>query len=117
MNTSDVFAELARRGYTRAVVHFSGGNDEGRADSTRLYAGDAWVSFNPSRAYDRWDPLQNRFIALERTPDQHLAEGLEAPIYQEYGTFAGEFYVSGTVTWDVATRTVDLEADFEADRY
>lgn len=28
---------------------------------------------------------------------------LERPIYDEYGSFAGEFEVYGTLTWDVAT--------------
>jgi hypothetical protein len=34
---------------------------------------------------------------------------LSGPIYEKYGTFAGEFYVNGTLVWDVGARNVYMQ--------
>lgn len=36
---------------------------------------------------------------------------MEGPIYEEYGGFAGDFSVSGRVTWDAETGTVSMSGE------
>ena len=125
--TSDAaFAELHRRGITSATVEFSGGNDEGGAD--RIIGQKADGTTVPLRAYDSVDIYEDRHTgkylvagrgAREATSEEitahALAEALEAPVYANWGGFGGQFYVSGTVTWDVASGKVTEESEHEYD--
>lgn len=118
----EVFAELARRGVAQAKVHFSGGNDEGgindvellKADGSKVELLDQWDCHPP---YDVYDKAQGKYVpAPDERSDQHKAdwilwEAFEAPMEAEYGGFGGEFYVSGTYTWDVTARKVTVTTD------
>jgi hypothetical protein len=96
-----VFAALKRLGADRAVVQFSGGNDEGGPDSITLLTGE-----NVLRTLPTWwqgGEEDAQLIAL--------SDALSAPVFEAYGTFAGDFEVSGEVIWDVAGRTVQMIRD------
>lgn len=93
MNKREVFAELARRGATRAEVRFSGGNDEGGADSIVLYNGETEVG---------------DIVLSYAGPGDPFAEILQQPIDDHWGGFAGDYSVSGTLTWDVTNETASL---------
>lgn len=100
------FAELRARGAATAVVGFDGGNDEGGPHSIKLLDanGSEIADLDPYPDYvernGRWEP---------DTPDGKLAEALAAPIEAQYGSFAGDFYVSGKLTWDVTTGAVVMD--------
>jgi len=107
MSRPEVFAGLASRGADRAVVQFSGGNDEGGPDSIALYKGEEEIC-----ALSTWPSREE----VEDAPaDARLVDALSEPVFQEYGTFAGDFDVTGEVIWDVAERTVRMVKDERAD--
>lgn len=117
MDNVEVFERLRERGAARAVVEFSGGNDEGGADGIVLYDGEGErigeVDGHHSGGY--WDPEKGRFVEVSPTPEQRveteLAEALEGPVYEEYGGFAGDFSVGGRVTWDAETGAVSMSGE------
>jgi hypothetical protein len=81
-----VWEELERRGATIAIVPFSGragrGGDVGTIVLSRIDDGERW------------------------TGRDQLAHALEAPIWDRYGTFAGQPSICGTVTWTLADRLI-----------
>ena len=122
-------------GVATVNVEFSGGNDEGGADAiTYLDASGSQVAVDTPNAqayegneYDpdtkNWkstgwivaswgDGEDRKYTTRPATPDEiraaELRKVLEAPIYDRYGSFAGEFSVYGTLTWDVATSTNEM---------
>lgn len=119
---------LRDQGVAKVVIDFSGGNDEGGADAASfLDANGDGVKMPDSgvNAYERerWDSANQRYVSegwvvwsvgptgkqeqREATAEEiaaaKLEKVLEAPIYDRWGSFAGEFYVHGTLEWDVAT--------------
>ncbi len=104
MTRSQVFAELIARGVDAAVVEFSGGNDEGGADSITLYRGD-----EPTCALLAWPEAGGNASVDEA--DGRLGDALSHPIFEAYGSFAGDFDVTGEVVWDVERRTVAMIRD------
>jgi hypothetical protein len=108
MTRPEVFAELASRGADRAVVEFSGGNDEGGPDSITLYGGEAPVCTLSVWPYER-------DATSEKKADARLADALSDPVFEAYGTFAGDFDVTGEVIWDVEEKTVQMIRDERSD--
>jgi hypothetical protein len=116
------FSRLRERDITKAVVAFSGGNDEGGADSVTGHKADGSRVSLMNVAFQNWSGAQmdgwvvragtedDRWAVRPATPeeidDAELADLLEQPVYEEYHTFAGEFEVQGEVIWDVAAATV-----------
>jgi len=101
LDRAEAFAELARLGADRAVVEFSGGNDEGGPDAITLFKGEGTL-----RTLQTWwqagDP-DNELVAL--------SDALSDPVFEAYGTFAGDFEVTGEVIWDVAGKSVQMIRD------
>jgi hypothetical protein len=109
--------ELMRaHGIKKATVHFSGGNDEGYAEPPSFEMEPGLAAFTLPRAYE--------YIEYGRYPNPptmkhdaptlaQLAAGLERPIDERYGSFAGEFYVDGDVIWDADAGTCVMEHDYE----
>lgn len=121
---------LSDKGIAKVVIEFSGGNDEGGADSISYFdaeGNDVEGVKNPN-AYltqewdsvrrtvkvtgwqvSEWDPIERRSNYRPATEDEiALAKVnaiLEGPIYDRFGSFAGEFSVYGQVIWDVAAGT------------
>jgi hypothetical protein len=92
MTREETFNELVRCNVVKVEIEFSGGNDEGGADSVEL--------INPAGAKTQ---LRYEYGAN----DNSLYEALCGPL-DRWGSFAGEFYVNGTITWDVPIRKVFL---------
>jgi hypothetical protein len=107
MSRERVFAAIASRHADRAVVAFSGGNDEGGPDSITLLRGEDEI-----HSLSSW-PTGTR--SAQEQADDRLADALSAPVFEQYHTFAGDFDVTGEVIWDVATATVQMIADERAD--
>jgi len=86
-----VWEELERRGAAIAVVPFSGraggGGTTGTITLSRL-KGDELIDV------ERWSARDE------------LAFGLEGPVWDRYGKFAGDPWIRGTVTWTVAERRI-----------
>jgi hypothetical protein len=108
MTRAEVFAELVRRGADRALVEFSGGNDEGGPDAITLCTGEA-----PVCTLCLW-PCESDPTA-EQLADARLADALSDPVFEIYGTFAGDFDVSGEVIWNVGDTTVQMIRDERSD--
>jgi hypothetical protein len=105
MSRSAVFAALKSRGADRAVVAFSGGGDEGGPDSITLYTGEQELSTLPT-----WPGTSKDAVDT----DIELADALSDPISKEYGSFAGDFDVTGEVIWQTEGETVKLTKDERA---
>ena len=90
----DVWAELERRGATIATVPFSG--RAGRGGSVDRIA--------LSRVQG------NELVDLEGWSGRdELCYALEAPIWDRFGSFAGQPLIVGTVLWTAADRLVVIE--------
>lgn len=133
-DTRAAMQTLRDRGVAKVVIHFSGGNDEGGADgadfldadgnkvegidnSAHVYENETWDSVNRRFVSQGWtvsayNRAEGRYENREATADEiavaKLMTILEAPIYDRYGSFAGEFYCHGTVEWDVASGTNEM---------
>lgn len=99
LTREQAFEQLIARGADRAVVQFSGGNDEGGPDHIRLFAGEREL---PELAVY----VSARNPSAAEQAEETLSDVLSRPIYERYGTFAGDFEVAGELTWDVQQRTV-----------
>ena len=121
-------------GVVKVNIGFSGGNDEGGADAityldaagekveTGLPETGAYQSTEFDATTNTWKPTgwivtewdrdtgkhSNRPATDEEVRATQLREVLEAPIYDRFGSFAGEFSVYGDLTWDVATGTHEM---------
>jgi hypothetical protein len=101
LDRPQAFAALERLGADRAVVEFSGGNDEGGPDMITLFSGGSELRTLPTW-WQAGDPEQ------DLVP---LSDALTAPVFEVYGTFAGDFDVTGEVSWDVQAKTVEMIRD------
>lgn len=109
---------LKDMGIVKCVMDFSGGNDEGAINSAVVTRTDGTEESNPpflEREFLRrtWDADTQTWgyaddVTEEQKAHNELAELFEAPVYDAYGSFAGDFYVEGTLTYDVTAGTVTL---------
>jgi hypothetical protein len=89
-----VWAELERRGATIATVPFSG--RAGRGGSVDR------IALSPFQGNELFD--------VERWSGRdELCHALEAPIWDRFGSFAGQPPIAGTVIWTSADRRVVIE--------
>ena len=125
-------------GVATVKVDFSGGNDEGGADgidfldaagvkipgvaSSSAYSTRTWDPVTKNYGPDHWvvssyvddatKPQSTRYVETPATDEQirlaKIQQVLEAPIYDRFGSFAGEFEVYGQVIWDVNAGTHTL---------
>ncbi len=122
-----LFDALREQDIHKVEVVYSGGHDEGGTDSIELFATDGtvkqirehiWPAYKKDtdgeyvmEAYTDWGGVQR--LKRKQTPlsneeqaEMELAQALSTPVYDQWHSFAGEFSVSGTVTWDVEKHTV-----------
>ena len=106
MNWSDpkeqAFRLMATLGITRADVYFQGGHDEGGVDEIYVWKGEEKTEIPV--VYDgdniEWDEESKTWKAKkeeEKSDLEKLSVLLQGPVYAEYDSFAGEFYVNGVV--------------------
>ena len=132
-NRNKALRKLKDAGVSTVRLAFSGGNDEGSVNKTVFLDADSnpvAVSLYENRAYEnteynqatknwdtRWVVWENFSSTLPRqsrpaTPDEIIhandIDTLEAPIYDKFGSFAGDFYVDGVLVWDVVAGTYKL---------
>lgn len=108
----EVFRVLTGRGVARVEVRFSGGNDEGGVDEITLFdaAGAECGTIEEPHWRHEWDDAAKAWVPAEPKPaDYDLVSTLCAPVYGRWGSFAGDFSVSGTLTWDAATKRAYFE--------
>jgi hypothetical protein len=101
LDRAGAFAALLGLDADRAVVEFSGGNDEGGPDTITLFKG-----HEPLRTLPTWwqpGDAEEHLLAL--------SDALSDPVFEAYGNFAGDFEVNGEVIWEVATKTVQMIRD------
>jgi hypothetical protein len=89
-----VWQELEARGAMLATVPFSGrAGRGGRIDRIVLSRLDS-----------------DKLVDIERwTRRDELCYALEAPVWDRFGSFAGQPQIAGTVTWTTADRRVVIE--------
>jgi hypothetical protein len=97
----EVFYLLEEIGAVKAEVVFSGGHDDGGPDDVRILLGDG-----TSKHIREWG---EEYTEEERD----LAHLLAAPVYENFGGFAFEGYVSGTVVYDLKERTAVMRGEEE----
>jgi hypothetical protein len=102
MTRAEVFERLRELGAVAAVLPFHGGYDEGFIEGITLQGteGNAIAVIHE----DYYGNAEEPFEGAHR-----LAEALSQPVYDEYGSFAGQFEVEGRVIWDVSKATVSME--------
>lgn len=104
---------LRARQVVQAIVEYSGGNDNGGVDRIVLRQKDGTEVTLEQHAEYAWQTRQNRTLAPHEKADNELYEALADPVYEEWGSFAGEFYTSGTYVWDVEENKVRKEQHVE----
>lgn len=96
MTAAQAYEELRTRGVKLARVSFSGGNDEGGADSVVLVRDFPGGEMTEEIPY-QWDNENSLEGYLHELPSQ------------EYGSFAGDFYVEGVIVVDPIVRKTTWE--------
>ena len=109
--------KLRTLGITKAVVHYSGGNDDGGSEGISTIMEDGTTGeikehylqgeYIPGKGYVTPDNYSE-----EVRKEAELADILVAPVYRLWGSFAGEFYVSGEITWDTKANKVTVNQDY-----
>ena len=117
-----VFTLLRQKSATKAVVEYSGGNDEGGVNSIiltiQLANGEleerdflVWYcggyQYLGGGGYKRLNEWENE--------DQELSELLQGPVDEKYGSWAGDFSAYGELIWDVEGGTVVLEDNVQSE--
>lgn len=110
LDTPRTLELLRKKGAVKAVLEFSGGHDEGSVSSITLYdeygngkdlptwyCGGYRIEPAPGGGYTE-TPL-----STPANEDEELADLLEGPINERFGSWGGSPSTEGTLTWDVAT--------------
>lgn len=109
MDRHKIFSTLKARNIVKVEVHYSGGDDEGGVNQIDLIdtAGKVEHMEEYYDGYSKWNDATQRWEEpAPPTEEQLLSKSLCRPVYDRYGSFAGEFYVNGSVVWDVVAGTV-----------
>lgn len=113
------FELLRKKGAVKAVLMFAGGHDEGGVDEITLYdehdngvALPTWYcggySLTGEAPNYTWVPL-----STPQNEDEELADLLEGPINERYGSWGGVPSTEGTLIWNVLTEEVRIEVSQE----
>lgn len=103
MTRDEAFDALEEMGAVKANVRFSGGHDEGGADYIEIQLGDGEIK------------TLNEYVwqdgPKQTDEETALAVALAAPVYGEFGGFAGDFSVCGDVLWTVTSREIFMSGE------
>ena len=112
----EAFDRLKKLGVATAVVHYSGGHDDGGAEGISTVMADG-TSGEIKQHYLAWEHVPGKgMVRPDGYPEEvkeeaELADLLVVPVYRRWGTFAGEFHVSGEVIWDATKNKVIFSED------
>jgi hypothetical protein len=106
MTRTEVFEALRALKVASAVVAFGGGNDSGGVESI-TFLDATGAEMGALQEYYGYGS-GNRPSSTKLHSDGALAEALGKPVYDKYYSFAGDFQVDGTVTWNVSEGTVRM---------
>ncbi|NCA13955.1 MAG: hypothetical protein EBS89_07445 [Proteobacteria bacterium] len=95
-----IFARLREMGVAQVRVGFSGGNDDGGVSGI--------VATMADGTKQRWEESHDEG---DRNDHQEMVDEIAEVVYENYGGFAGERYVSGYFLWDVAKGEVLQNAE------
>ena len=87
---------------TKVVIHYEGGNDEGFIEHIIFHKEDGTTEQ----------------VDEEYSDEFHRV--LCSPVYEAYGSFAGDYNVDGKLTWDVSKQTITNEGEetiFDTESY
>jgi hypothetical protein len=114
------FELLRKKGAAQAVLRFYGGHDEGSvqeitltlengdsADLPTWYCGGYGLEKNKQGEFD-YVPL-----SVPANEDEELADLLEGPINEAFGSWGGVATTEGTLTWDVASGEAKMSYSHE----
>ena len=90
-NREDIYLLAAAAGAVRIAGEFSGGNDEGGYEMITLYNAQGCS-----------------IQGVDTGWDSEIGKAME-PFLDQWGSFAGEFHVHGTVHVDVTARKVKID--------
>lgn len=98
---------FTKRGIVTAEVSFSGGNDSGGADDHTFYDAEGnkldirthYHSTNRRLDDGKWHTVD---LTDAEKEDNNFLTLIDAPIYWKWGSFAGDFSVSGTMYYDIS---------------
>lgn len=131
----EVFARLKELGAAKALVSFEGGNDDGGVTGIILvddksekigevndhYQEPALNDDGTNKLVERTNRAGYTYKTVEYKPlpeeqekENALYNTLGAPVYDRFGSFAGEFEVHGIVEWDVENEEVDMRGEQSA---
>ena len=107
----EAFDRLKKFGVATAVVHYSGGHDDGGAEGISTVMADG-TSGEMKQHYLEWQHVPGKGMVQpkgypeEVREEAELADLLVAPVYRRWCSFAGEFQGSGDVICDVTKHRV-----------
>lgn len=121
MTREQIWAALEGRAASVEVV-FQGGNDEGGVEDIYFMDADGnqierMQEYYPHSGVWNTETQTMDYSKTEPTPDQLLSFNLCRPVYSKYYSFAGDFYVQGTLTWDVLNKQVTMDGTEEVSQY
>jgi hypothetical protein len=115
------FELLKKKGAVKAVLQFSGGHDEGSVESITLTLADGSEVDLPTwycggyRLGEKTGEFSYEYVPLS-TPaneDEELADLLEGPINENFGSWGDVPSTEGALIWDVEEGTAELQYDQE----
>ena len=120
---SKVWNAMREKGVSKIVAYFSGGNDEGGVNNYAFFDMDG-KQFEPPEEQKKTPGYHREVYPFTRAEffgheeywpkEGSLAHIIEQPVDMEYGSFAGEFSVSGACTWDLKTKKVTMDGEESA---
>lgn len=96
-------------------VYYSGGNDSGSVDDIGVFFKDGRTeTWDLVTVNSHWDRNKGGWVyERELTDEEKLKEILCKPVYDQYGSFAGDFHVDGQIVWKVDEGKVEDEGEQE----
>ena len=109
MNRNEAFKYLKSINVRKVIIDFSGGGDEGGVDQITLYEKGGERNINEWTNNKTWNNTKKCWELITPPSIEHeLSVCLCKPIYDKYNGFAGNFYVSGQLTWNVKDKSVKI---------
>jgi hypothetical protein len=119
------FELLKKRDAIKAELQFNGGHDEGSVETITLTLStgekvDLPTWYCGGYGMEKDDSGEYRYVPMSEpaNEDEELADLLEGPVNEEFGSWGSVPYTSGVLTWDVFTGKVamnysqDVETEF-----